>query len=437
MEARASRLFMANIRRQGPYGHVFDPSLTSTPITKLRWILMRTIMVTRPSELERAIVVDYLDHIPGLKACALVCSRFCYWAQSRLFRKIGTGYETLPGSPPEPSRCMRRVHRLLAILENSPHIISHIRTLRIHESSPTLIDLLASRQWNTLRTLHICGLQLDDYESALGGLQRLVSSPRLNILEFECSQWNPELFWNVMAHCSASVSQLILINCCTRMPLQYPRLLLQAVKTPARITTLTLRGAGNALPVLLDPLFPLDLTHLSAIDYYNSPNKLLEPFLARHRSIRSFKIHVVDSTVQNLPLSLPSITHLEFQFTLTAFCEWGPLMNLPLHNSVEKLTLTTFHNLWQDNSWFRAQNQIAGYLDALVAPGKKLAGIRMVVVEVSRQPRTVDFSRAAVVKAMESSMPILANSGRLSVVFEDAEYVHPWKEDDIDLRQIG
>ncbi|KAF7307623.1 hypothetical protein MIND_00557500 [Mycena indigotica] len=397
-------------------------------------------MVSLPSELERAIVVDYLDDFPALQACALTCGRLCYWAQSRLFRKVGTSYEE-PTRPSLTGPCMRRANRLLATLESSPHIVPHIHTLRIHQSFPALIDLLASREWPTLRTLHIYRLRLDDYESALGGLQRLVSSPRLNILEFECFQWNPELFWNVMAHCSASVSQLILSNCCTdgpRIPLQYPRLLLKAVNTPARITTLSIRGAGDACTVLFDPLFPLDLTHVSAINYYNSLNKLLEPFLARHRSLHSLRFDVRDESVAELPLDLPSLTHFEFKFPQRAFFQDSVLMRLPLHNSVEKLTLTTFHNHWQDNHWLQTQDRIARRLDALVAPGQKLAGIRMVVVvvEVSRQPRTVDFSRAAVVKAMESAMPILARSGRLSVVFEDVVYVHPWKQDDIDRRQL-
>lgn len=70
-------------------------------------------------------ILDYLHDRKDLAACALVSHSFCHRAQSRLFRDIALDNGKL-------SRLVNKAQRLADILSTSPHIVDHIRTIRIN-----------------------------------------------------------------------------------------------------------------------------------------------------------------------------------------------------------------------------------------------------------------------------------------------------------------
>ncbi|KAJ7053872.1 hypothetical protein C8F01DRAFT_503862 [Mycena amicta] len=373
---------------------------------------------TFPPELERCILVDYVSNDAGLRSCALVCGRFCYWAQSRLFHTIridydwDSKYEVRIDGP-----WLKRVDRFLGILDASPHLVSHIRTLLVNESFPTLLTVLSARSWDTVETLRLRSLPLGD-DTAFECLKRLVSLPALRSLELGFRhKWSASYLTSLLAHCSSTLTDLHLMLChdihayvdfhlpCTS-------------RTPSRplpqIGKLTLTYASAAVAALADPSCPLDLTRVRHLEYRESPSHLLGP-LMRHIGNHMTFLKVPDATdpsVADMDLTLPSLAKIECNFT--GLAQWYLFARLPDQNVITELTFTTSHDKWQDTDehirllWFEKS----------MLP--KLPFLRAVVFEVTKWPRKLKgpkLNRAAVVLAIERVMPRLTEMGMLSVIF--------------------
>ncbi|KAJ7053880.1 hypothetical protein C8F01DRAFT_504056 [Mycena amicta] len=384
---------------------------------------------TLPPELERCILVDYVSSDAGLRSCALVCGRFCYWAQSRLFHTItikadwDSKYYTCRARTDGP--WMKHVDRLLGILDASPHLASHIRTLFVTQSFPALLTALSARSWDTVETLRLRRLPLAD-DAVFDCLQRLVSLPALRALElwFHIG-WSASYLTGLLAYCSSTLTDLRLALCHNiHAHVDYhPPCASRAPSRPLpQISKLTLTYASAAVAALAKPTFPLDLTRVRHLEYRESPNDSLGLLLGRIGTHLTFlKVDTTDSSLKNFDLTLPSLTKIECNFSNLA--QWHLFARLPDQNRISELTFTTSHREWQDTGDGCVPYRLVGpRLEGIMLP--KLPSLRSVVFEVTKWPRKLEarvripkLNHAAVVLAIERVMPRLTEMGMLSVIF--------------------
>ncbi|KAJ6476351.1 hypothetical protein C8R45DRAFT_377566 [Mycena sanguinolenta] len=391
---------------------------------------------TLPLELERSIVVDYVVGETTLRSCALTCGRLCYWAQSRLFHTINIGWDYKITQGP----WMRRVARLLTVLDTSPHISSHIRVIHVERSFTALLAVLASRKWDMLDALHLHEIPRGDEDEyrALESLQQLISAPALRTLElaFDNLVWSRTYFRSLMSHCSSTITDLRLKNCHDdfgpHADVEYP--LSDAASQPRllpRIKRLGLIYAPAAVAALDELSCPLDLTHVRHLEYYVSrptPHNSLGALLRRtgiRSNIHSLKVYPDDDdTLENLDFNFPSLRRIECRFTYDALSNLFP--RISDGNRLTELTLTTFHDKWQadddlDLETHSHHHRLGLQIDSILS--EKFPSLRAVVVEVEICPRRSNHDRsiprlnpAVVVRSIERSMPRLAEMGMVSVI---------------------
>ncbi|KAF7307613.1 hypothetical protein MIND_00556500 [Mycena indigotica] len=362
-----------------------------------------------PPELERLIVVEHLDDARALKTCALVCGRFCCWAQTCLFRSIHLcDLHNL------------KWQHLLNILDVSPHIASYVQILWIDATAHTrtFVDLLVPRQWNTLNTLHVHGIRLTNAAVART-MKHLISSPALKTLQLSLLHMEAAV-WNMLHHCSSTVADLHLqvltfpwtnsneeskLDC--QLPLRSSR---------PQIRRLSLFCASNAIEMLSGPHSPLDLSQLTILEYYKSPHTLLTPLLQQCNELTCLKVDAYDPTLQKFPLDLPSITELQCQFCGNTICDVLSQLVYPAH--LKTLRLTTFEQCWpiQDNDSdgrLTIEQQLGPQIEEAVI--QKLTSMDTLVVEVAVRTNNVALE---ITRTIERAMPRLAADGKLAVAFK-------------------
>ncbi|KAJ7196288.1 hypothetical protein GGX14DRAFT_673577 [Mycena pura] len=361
---------------------------------------------TLPPELERSIVVDYIGWHDNqtLQSCALVCRRLGYWSQTRLFHTITIGMGSYSDGPPRWSS-KRKVGRLIPILETSPHLLSLVRRIFLHDSPPQLLAALASF-----------------YEAGvLDNLKLLVSAPALRTLELHYLRWNAGYFRCLLAHCSSTLTELRLLNCrdyaggVTDYAL--PSFTQQCRPLP-RINKLTLFFSSGAIAVLNEPAFSVVLTHMRHLVYQGSPHDSLGPLLRRNgQNVECLTVDTSDETLKDFHFDLlPSLCRLECQFSLESV--GNVFKRLPDANRVTDLVLGSSSNVWQNNNNSLGHHALGLRLEHLVL--RKLLCLRAVVVEVMSwyEPQPVPpetrEKREKIVRAIERVDGALELKGLLS-----------------------
>jgi hypothetical protein len=156
------------------------------------------------------VIIDHLhDCKSALQSCALVSRTWLPASHLHLFRRIELG----PKSPSQPHCC----HKLYAIIQRSPHIVSNIRELRIHEGTdlrlnsvwvndtPCLALLLNSL--THLNTLHLKKINWVGLTSELrGALRHVVVSNPVSNFEFENCHIPFSSLLSIFNMCSTSIS---------------------------------------------------------------------------------------------------------------------------------------------------------------------------------------------------------------------------------------
>ncbi|KAF7299559.1 hypothetical protein HMN09_00961100 [Mycena chlorophos] len=373
-------------------------------------------MPVLPPELEAYIIVNHVEDRASLRACALVCSRLCYWAQSRLFAAITTYFDW---------GCKlswaQRAKRLIGILDKSPHLLLHVRSLVVMECSPALLVVLATQAWKALDSLELQMIPHPSEEVVLN-MERLISGPPLQALrlEFDDESWNSLYFSRILAHCSATLANLDISNCSGSTndpPLPLPSTVNTGVRR-AHIQRLRLIGSSAAVAALDADILPLDFTHLHEVVYSESPHPSLHSLLRRSKAHLSLKVDPKDPTLTSFDFSLPMLHTLECAFT--ASTAWNIIPRIPHTNCLTTLTLTTSISEW-DEFPYPHQN-IGEQLDnQLVEHFHCLRVVRVEVKPPNTQFRTPFFEEeittTELILAIQQALPKLTNAGMVSIIF--------------------
>nr|GAT50587.1 predicted protein [Mycena chlorophos] len=297
-------------------------------------------MAQLPPELERIILLTYVDSgdVITMRSCALVCGRFCFWAQQRLFHTVYLGFSWVRDTKqqlPLEARLLQRLQDLYLVLKSSPHLSSHIRRIDVTRSFPSLLASLASGEWNSVQSLRLEELPRGSDSNTLESIQRLVAAPQLCTLKlsFACDAWDPISFSHIAASFSPALKVLRLAFCLpplpdsagTTRPDSYPPLVpLVSGPTVPKLASLSLDCASAAASVLSEPNFPLDLSQVHEIVYQTST---LDDPAAEHlgfqlllsrigHAVYSLEMDSKYTSAKILSFNLPSLTRLRLPLSL-------------------------------------------------------------------------------------------------------------------------
>ncbi|KAJ7811139.1 hypothetical protein B0H14DRAFT_1475204 [Mycena olivaceomarginata] len=209
--------------------------------------------------LPQELVDECLGHLfyIDLKACALVCRSWSRSAQRALFKDV---FVFVPGGNAS-GRFLS--NRLEETLRTSPHLIRHIRSLRLHRQGE-MMDLEPFQKVCNIPFTHLEDVYIDHDRSALAlqsgvALQQLLSLSTLRRVHLKCVF--DSTFLSIWDRCSLNVRHVSLT--CTNY--DFPD---SSGRTPphssARIVveSLQLRGAEAGFGWLKQGHSPLDLSRL-------------------------------------------------------------------------------------------------------------------------------------------------------------------------------
>ncbi|KAJ7493077.1 hypothetical protein B0H11DRAFT_2007108 [Mycena galericulata] len=140
--------------------------------------------------------ISFLTSPDDFRACALVSRSWVHPAQFRIFSKLEIS----------SNRNDKSLSRLLAILEDSPHLAGFISTLtiRIVVIEPSYLSRLSVLPYRRLTALSItCGNRLGFKESL--ALQQILSVPSLISAAFSCAFERREDFLRIWERCSGNI----------------------------------------------------------------------------------------------------------------------------------------------------------------------------------------------------------------------------------------
>ncbi|KAF7311137.1 hypothetical protein HMN09_00657900 [Mycena chlorophos] len=373
----------------------------------------------RRTELEAMIISLYVDDPATLRACALACSRLCYWAQSRLFCTIITNFDVdgrLPWS--------RRAQRLADIFDRSPHLLFHVRSLVIGDSYPALLAVLATQKWKELASLELF-LIPHESEDVVKSIQMLVSGASLETLRlaFGYETWSSMYFSRILANCSPTLVNIDLVHCSTEVhninaPPQSPLAVSDTLNSPqrAQIQRLSLIESPGAVAALDTGTLPLDLTQVREVIYRQSPHVSLHSVLRQSRAHLTLKVDPNDLTLATFDFSLPSLRALECSFTARSVR--SIISRIPRTSRLTMLTLTTSPNDWDPEITFlNHQHLVAKLFDDKLS--ERFDYLRMVRVEVQPSLRRseTELTPAELTMTIEQTLPKLSNAGMVSIIF--------------------
>ncbi|KAJ7493074.1 hypothetical protein B0H11DRAFT_977219 [Mycena galericulata] len=199
--------------------------------------------------------ISFLSSPDDFKACALVSRSWVHPAQSRIFSELAIS----------SNRNDKSLSRLLAILEDSPHLAGFISTLtiRIVVIEPSYLSRLSLLPYRRLTALSIsCGNRLGLEESL--ALQELLSVPSLVSAAFWCAFERREDFLRIWERCSVNIKHY------SHWPVMYEptpqEAIGQAFAVPKRVKLESLHGFSfnSCTSWLEDARCPFDISCLKA-----------------------------------------------------------------------------------------------------------------------------------------------------------------------------
>lgn len=140
------------------------------------------------------------DSTSDLTACALVARSWVYPAQSHLFAEVLRR---------ESERVTDQTQwsKLLTILQTCPHLIPHVRRLRIDSLIPNTVSDICSLPFTNLVDVLITVILSNT--SALA-IQQLFSLPTLSSVDISCNFHDLSAFLQIWDRCSPSINSLAL-----------------------------------------------------------------------------------------------------------------------------------------------------------------------------------------------------------------------------------
>ncbi|KAF7307575.1 hypothetical protein MIND_00552300 [Mycena indigotica] len=340
-----------------------------------------------------------------------------------------TDLKILNYTPPRIS-WFQRLSRLLDILKTSPHLNSHVQTLKLDLSSPIILKSLADRNWPSLKELHFRWIPSNDEQNqVLRNLQQLVASPGLRrlSLHFAGYAWSACYFKSIITHCSPSLTDLSLlgrdIGC--DIPSKDCRQLTDSSNPTPKIASLSrLLLTSAAVPVLRDLAIPLDLTQVRTLSYQGLPGPAsVGPIHLICPKIKELKIVSQDPTlgVHFHLRDFRSLQTIEVQFSSYPKHDWRFFSEMDDDNQISELLITSPHHEWQCRRGFTdcPGHSLGRQLDRVVLA--KFPHLKKVMFEVFDSFGTdADcpiFNRDAILKHVHQALPRLTRRNIVSVMF--------------------
>nr|GAT46951.1 predicted protein [Mycena chlorophos] len=289
-------------------------------------------------------IIDHLNDSPSsLCACARTCRAFTWRAQSHIFRAIRAPVEPLDCGEFDEKRALelqrrlarfRRLSRTLLRSPNAAFLVSRVRALQIHASSPEITDILAKVPWTNVRTLHL--KNISHVPPAVEAVRALVSIPSLEDLEL---RFAPTTFGGYRVPETDLAAILVAISPNVRIlrlglcnPYSYgPVRLLSSLTLPPSIQTFILDHSPGIVPLLcamndarLGPRF----TRITTLHLRNSWSPALDNFL------RSCGANV-------------EVLHVDAFGKTLSFNFWSNYSKIWADQGLETLRLDCFPNLRQ------------------------------------------------------------------------------------------
>ncbi|KAJ6478972.1 hypothetical protein C8R45DRAFT_357675 [Mycena sanguinolenta] len=263
------------------------------------------------------VILDHLESSRDLENSALVCSALVHPAQTRLFRTIDLGV---------PSRAAL-ANRLAALFADSPHLIGHVRTLRIAICNAETLTPIALVPWSKVSTISFSynsnNAEEWPHSSAIG---TLVALRTLRTVSFYCMRWQLSSLRAVLERVSPTVCNLSVTHCVPYDPPPDPGDPPMYTQRPA-ITSLDLSSPWD-IPLLLVDAFDFSrLTHFKFSFCLCVCTGIQQILHASKLTIQSLDFPGADDDVRSLDLgSFPSLSHLTLQNV-------GPPLQQAMENS--------------------------------------------------------------------------------------------------------
>ncbi|KAJ7644880.1 hypothetical protein FB45DRAFT_300543, partial [Roridomyces roridus] len=236
-------------------------------------------------------VVQSLDTLDDVAACALVARKWAYPAQSRLFSVIIIW---------EPHR---QLPRLLDVFEQSPHLPTFIVTLAIQPIQywqPAHFERLSNIAYPILTGLSVgCQIQsLPGTPQIVEFFRRMLSIPTLTSVTMQYGFATPEPYFKIWQNCSQSIRHLDLTHnprySGSSLTESHPR----TKHIGRRVVLDSVVEPSHMLTWLNDPWCPFDVSKLRAIKIYSSARvPWSSDFLvAAQNTVEIISIHVWSSS---------------------------------------------------------------------------------------------------------------------------------------------
>ncbi|KAK7042050.1 hypothetical protein R3P38DRAFT_2888266 [Favolaschia claudopus] len=262
-----------------------------------------------------------------LKAVALVCRSFTSPAQRGVFHTVSfvTGNRWLNGR--QHDELAESARRFADIIESSPHILSYVYHLRLHNADPGCYHALAAIPWSHLRQLYV---QYPLPPEAKPDLTRLIGLPSLR--ELDIRTWGDHPI-DILSSCSTSLETLTIAPEYQSKPPEAPP---RSYPRP-KILDLKMNGTKPFIGYITD-LF--DLTSLKTLEWWGLPCPDLDRFFLEYgQTVETLNLSDLrDAAWDNLSLSyFPSVTSI---CTLSKITRRHNkiLDTLPLDNRVLRLS---------------------------------------------------------------------------------------------------
>ncbi|KAJ7656003.1 hypothetical protein DFH06DRAFT_1473749 [Mycena polygramma] len=239
------------------------------------------------------------DCIQDLKSCSLVSRAWLFPAQSTLF------YHVVPNP-------YSRSHRFAELLENSPHLLAHVRSVSVTLRRPysDILAQLANMQLPELRRIVIRG-NGGSTNSLTTPVQAFLAqhpTPHIRLADITIS------YAPLVSVLHSELHGLHMIRCTWGLGQSVAASSLPAVHSRARIAHLSTLSCNSAILELFNnPGFPLDFSNVTHLDVRGSPTDAMVQFLERIRgTVKSLTIMSEDANPSNTSVGYRAIEPMQF-----------------------------------------------------------------------------------------------------------------------------
>ncbi|KAJ6566520.1 hypothetical protein B0H19DRAFT_1257728 [Mycena capillaripes] len=238
-------------------------------------------------------IIDYVASYKALASSSLVCRSFVVPAQRNLFHEITV--VKYPKASPDDLVPTIAAKRLPAIIANSPHLLTLVRSLRITRCDKEILTPIAGVAWSHLHTI-----SLEQPEGAdLPLIIKIASLPCLRKLQFAGYMWAKDLHI-VLAHCSPALQGLSFYDCYL-----IHKAVSHDLRNPQRprITYLDMALVPGLPKLLLDSASLVDFSSLTHFKFGYFDEDLIKFLRLVRHTIQNLDFVGLDNNVERLDLS--------------------------------------------------------------------------------------------------------------------------------------